>query len=182
MSATITYQRHRAESKSQCGALMNLQDNQPVVTQQTIAQNEAVENVLTRFEVNEIVIPQYQRDADQWDDSKKSLFIESVLNRLTVPAFYFALSQENSDVTEVVDGQQRLTTLVAFFNNDFALSSNDDCPYYGASAHYAGKTYRELGGMALSQLIFPTARADIGLGRRGSLFYDRSGPGWSCGK
>ncbi len=36
--------------------------------------------------------------------------------------------------------------------------------------------------MALSQLIFPTARADIGLGRRGSLFYDRSGPGWSCGK
>ncbi len=125
--------------------IVNLQDNQPVVTQQTIAQNEAVENVLTRFEKREIVIPQYQRDADQWDDSKKSLFIESVLNRLTVPAFYFALSQENSDVTEVVDGQQRLTTLVAFFNNKFALSSSDDCPYYGASAHYAGKTYNELG-------------------------------------
>ena len=48
---------------------------------------EAVENVLARFEKKEIIIPQYQRDADQWDDSKKSLFIESILNRLTVPAF-----------------------------------------------------------------------------------------------
>ncbi|MGL4423060.1 MAG: hypothetical protein ACRCZF_20520, partial [Gemmataceae bacterium] len=54
--------------------------NQPVITQQTIAQNEAVENVLSRFARKEIVIPRYQRDADQWDDNKKSLFIESVLN------------------------------------------------------------------------------------------------------
>ncbi|MDB5391651.1 MAG: hypothetical protein JWM11_7297, partial [Planctomycetaceae bacterium] len=123
---------------------MSTQDNQPVVTQQTIAQNEAVENVLTRFDTGEIIIPQYQRDADQWDDSKKSLFVESVLNRLTVPAFYFAPNEKNPDIAEVVDGQQRLTTLRAFFKNDFTLSKGDECPYYGSSSHYAGKTFHQL--------------------------------------
>lgn len=123
---------------------MSETDNQPAVAQQTIAQNEAVENVLNRFAANEIIIPSYQRDADQWEDSKKSIFIESVLNRLTVPAFYFALSEGNSDVSEVVDGQQRLTTLVSFFNNQFRLSKSEECPYYGNSSHYAGKSFAEL--------------------------------------
>ena len=123
---------------------MNTHDNQPVVSHQTIAQNEAVENVLARFEKREIIIPQYQRDADQWDDSKKSLFIESILNRLTVPAFYFALSEEDSEQSEVVDGQQRLTTLVSYFSDSFILNKSDECPYYGSSAHYAGKKYSQL--------------------------------------
>jgi len=46
---------------------MSTQENQPLVTQQTIAQNEAVENVLARYDKEEIVIPRYQRDADQWE-------------------------------------------------------------------------------------------------------------------
>ncbi len=132
------------ETLSQVVNCMSALDNQPVVTNQTIAQNEAVENVLGRYEKKEIIIPIYQRDADQWDDSKKSLFIESVLNRLTVPAFYFATSEEDPDVFEVVDGQQRLTTLLAFFNSSFTMSASDECPYYGPSSHYAGKTYTGL--------------------------------------
>ena len=119
-------------------------DNQPVISQQTVAQNEAVENVLSRFQHNELFIPAYQRDADQWDEGKKSLFIESILNRLTVPAFYLAASEENAEVSEVVDGQQRLTTLNAFFKGQFTLSPNGECPYYGPSAHYAGKAFSEL--------------------------------------
>lgn len=90
---------------------MNQADNQPVISQQTVAQNEAVENVLSRFQHKELFVPPYQRDADQWDEDKKSLFIESILNRRTVPAFYLASSEDNAEVAEVVDGQQRLTTL-----------------------------------------------------------------------
>ena len=47
--------------------------------------------------------------------NQKSLFIESVLNRLTVPAFYLAADINDPDRFEVVDGQQRLTTLKDFF-------------------------------------------------------------------
>ena len=82
--------------------------------------------------------PEYQRRL-VWDVRKKSLFIESVLNRLTVPAFYFAPNEADSQVSDVVDGQQRLTTLLTFFNNEFTLCKSDVCPYYGNSSHYAGK-------------------------------------------
>ena len=154
---------------------MNTPENQPVVTNQTIAQNEAVENVLGRFDKREITIPQYQRDADQWDESKKSLFIESVLNRLTVPAFYFATSEDDPDVFEVVDGQQRLTTLLAFFSKSFTLSESDECPYYGASSHYAGKTYADLADVwqrafRRYNLTLVTLPADVELSLRLEIF------------
>ena len=119
-------------------------NDQPIVTGQTTAQNEAVETVLSRLEHGEIFVPPYQRDSDEWDDSKKSLFIESVLNRLTVPAFYLAPSEKDPDRFEVIDGQQRLTTLDSFFRGGYRLLLNDECPYYGTSVHYAGLRYSDL--------------------------------------
>jgi hypothetical protein len=67
--------------------------DQPIVGGQTTAQNEAVETVLKRLEEGELFVPACQRDSDEWDENKKSLFIESILNRLTVPAFYLAPSE-----------------------------------------------------------------------------------------
>ena len=119
--------------------------DQPIISTQTIGQNEAVETVLGRLHENEIFIPSYQRDSDEWDNVKKSLFIESILNRLTVPAFYLAPSESDEpDKQEVVDGQQRLTSLSAFFNDDFQLLADEQCPYFGTSVHYAGRKYSEL--------------------------------------
>ena len=93
---------------------------------------------------NEIFVPAYQRDSDEWDDDKKSLFIESILNRLTVPAFYLAPGENDPDRFEVIDGQQRLTTLSDFFSNRFRLLADEKCQYFGAGVQYAGSTYREL--------------------------------------
>lgn len=123
---------------------MSEADNLPVISQQTLAQNEAVETVLLRFSTGEVLIPPYQRDADQWDEIKKSLFIESVLNRLTVPAFYLAPNEQDEQIADVIDGQQRLTTLQAFSNGTLRLSGSDACPYFGNSSHYAGHTFEEL--------------------------------------
>lgn len=67
-------------------------DDQPIVAGQTTAQNDAVETVLGRVKQGEIFASPYQRDTDECDAEKKSLFIESVLNQLTVPAFYLAPS------------------------------------------------------------------------------------------
>ena len=93
-----------------------------------------------------VVIPDYQRDTDQWDDTTKSLFIESVINNLTIPAFFFEpTQQEGVELNEVVDGQQRLTTLHSFFLNKFRLVPRDSAPYLSPnSVHYANKTYDEL--------------------------------------
>ena len=78
----------------------------PLVTDRTRAQSENIETVVGRLRNERILIPDYQRDAEQWDERKESLFIESILNNLTIPAFFF--SQIEDQKIEVVDGQQRL--------------------------------------------------------------------------
>jgi len=114
----------------------------PIVQEPTRAQSENVETVLNRMQTGRVTIPDYQRDADQWDLRKESLFIESVLNNLTIPAFFFA---ETSGTIEVVDGQQRLNTIRKYYNDEFSISDEEDMVYLTPqSTHYRGKKYSEL--------------------------------------
>lgn len=58
---------------------------------------------------------EFQRRSDLWDDKKKSRFIESLLLKLPIPAFYFNEKEEND--LEVIDGLQRISTI-----RDFAIN------------------------------------------------------------
>lgn len=55
---------------------------------------------------------EFQRLPNLWDNSKKSRFIESILLKLPIPAFYFNEQEENN--LEVVDGLQRISTIKSF--------------------------------------------------------------------
>ena len=115
----------------------------PLVQDTTKAQSESIETVLSRLKSGRVYIPDYQRDAEQWNSQKKSLFIESILNNLTIPAFFFC-EDENRNY-EVVDGQQRLSTLWDFFENKLIISDDSKIDYMSpASALYAGKKYSQL--------------------------------------
>ncbi|MBS9771564.1 MAG: DUF262 domain-containing protein [Trichodesmium sp. ALOHA_ZT_67] len=61
----------------------------PLVQDATKAQNESIRTIVGKLDDKEVYIPGYQRDSEQWDDRKQSLFIESLLNNLTIPAFFF---------------------------------------------------------------------------------------------
>jgi len=65
--------------------------------------------------------PEFQRkykwDKDGWERSSK--FIESCLMRIPLPSCYFA--EDETGMHMVIDGVQRLTTIVRFFNDEFAL-------------------------------------------------------------
>jgi Protein of unknown function DUF262 len=115
----------------------------PLVTDKTRAQSENIETVVGRLRNERIVIPDYQRDAEQWDERKESLFIESILNNLTIPAFFF--SQRDDRKIEVVDGQQRLTIVLKYADNKFALSNADSMVYLTPqSVYYMEKLFEEL--------------------------------------
>lgn len=58
-----------------------------------------------------------------WDMDKKSLFIHSVICDYPIPPF-FAQDSSDDDFLWVLDGKQRLTTLIKFLKNEFALSEN----------------------------------------------------------
>ena len=68
-----------------------------------------------------IYIPQYLKKGFRWTQNKQSNFIESVLLGIPITPFIF-LENENKKWA-VIDGMQRISTLVSFYNNEFALQN-----------------------------------------------------------
>jgi hypothetical protein len=115
----------------------------PMVSQKTRAESTNIETIIGRLRNKRLIIPDYQRDAEQWDLRKESLFIESLLNNLTIPAFFFA--EREDGLIEVVDGQQRLATTLKYANDEFAISSDEGIVYLSPqSIQYVGKKFSEL--------------------------------------
>jgi len=121
-------------------------DIKPLLPESNSSESTSLRVVLGDLEEGIIKIPDYQRDSDQWDTTTKSLLVESVINNLSIPAFFFDVTMEGgSEVNNVIDGQQRLTTLASFYNNEFAMAASDEASYLSSrSAHYAGKYFKDL--------------------------------------
>lgn len=72
-----------------------------------------------KYNKNQIILdPDFQRE-DVWKIDQKSELIESVLMGIPLPIFY--LNETKDGQLVVVDGRQRLTTFIKFFNNEFKL-------------------------------------------------------------
>lgn len=70
---------------------------------------------------------QYQRAPGLWPPAARSYFIDTIVEGFIFPPIYFHEYLERSTKktrTEIVDGQQRITTIIAFLNGDFALGRN----------------------------------------------------------
>jgi len=66
-----------------------------------------------------VIAPAFQRHA-VWKLEQKRGLIESVLMNIPIPVVYF-FEDENGQ-KQVVDGRQRISTLISFLNNEFALA------------------------------------------------------------
>lgn len=116
----------------------------PIVREATRSQSEAVQSIIFRYDNGQLIIPDYQRDAEQWDLRKESLFIESLLNNLTTPAFFLS-EDPDTEIIEVVDGQQRLSTILKYAKDEFNLMASGTINYFAPeSEHYSGKKFSEL--------------------------------------
>jgi hypothetical protein len=102
--------------------------------------------------------PEYQRRR-RWDDKKQSKLIESLLMNVPVPPIF--LYETELSRYEVMDGQQRLVSIIDFYGNKLELR--------GLKAWSAlnGMTYRELpgrlkrglAGKEVAQAVIPDCRA-----------------------
>ena len=81
------------------------------------------------------VSPEYQRRL-VWPRKKKSRLIESLLMNVPVPPVY--LFERDLSRYEVMDGQQRISTIVEFYQNRLRLGSLSAWPILN------GKTYTDL--------------------------------------
>jgi hypothetical protein len=81
-----------------------------------------------------------QRMPDLWNPIQKSRFIESLMIKLPIPMFYL---DGTLKPWRVIDGLQRLNTIVSFLNNEFKLKSleylDKDCEdLYFKDEHFPG--------------------------------------------
>jgi hypothetical protein len=94
--------------------------------------------------------PAYQRRS-VWSTEKKSFFIDSVLKNLPIPPIFLRvkLNEDTGRTTyEVVDGKQRLTSILDFIANEFPCSSEQDD--HIADEALAGRYFGDLSTTALS--------------------------------
>lgn len=88
--------------------------------------------IMNLYERDELIIrPEYQR-AYRWDDDQKTGFIESILLGIPIPPIFVA--EDGNGIWELVDGLQRISTILAFFgilkndlenNNNFKLTTSE---------------------------------------------------------
>ena len=84
-------------------------------------------------------IPDWQRQK-VWGRSRQQELIDSILRGWKLPKFYFlktSSDEEQYEVYEVVDGQQRLTSIFEFFDNNLSLSDE-------SAAQFGGPYYKDL--------------------------------------
>lgn len=77
----------------------------------------------------ELFVPDYQREF-VWSDDQQSRFIESLLLNLPIPYIFVADVGEgdNAGRLEIIDGSQRIRTIVAFLSDDLRLQNLAQIP------------------------------------------------------
>ncbi len=105
-----------------------------------------VEVLVNRLRRGDIIIPPFQRDY-VWRQPEASKFIESLLLGLPVPGIFFA-TEPSSNKQLVIDGQQRLKTLLFFFDGYFNPKPEDKNQKVffltKVQKPFEGKTYKTL--------------------------------------
>lgn len=92
---------------------------------------------------NELILqPDYQRKL-VWPESAKVSLMETILLGFPIPEIYLAYetSSDGDIMASVVDGQQRLTALLQFINNDYPLEGLED---NNLKKQYGGLFFKEL--------------------------------------
>lgn len=77
-----------------------------------------VDTVVERLQVGTIFIPEFQRKY-VWKEAQASRLIESLIIQCPIPVIY--LNQEADERLAVIDGNQRLTSISRYLNNEFPL-------------------------------------------------------------
>src|SRR4030043_999757 len=84
--------------------------------------------------------PKYQRRRTGWPLTAKTALIDTIMNNFPLPPIYLRdfVNDEGKRRKEIIDGQQRISTIVEFYNNEFNLSKNI------FDENFVGLTYSQL--------------------------------------
>jgi len=106
-------------------------------------------NDFSLWQANDLLVitPKFQRRS-VWRTPARSFFIDTMLRGMTVPPLYLRMTQNEAKtkkVREVVDGQQRIRSVLDFIQDNYRLSKTLNAPW-------AGKRFSELSGEQQEQI------------------------------
>jgi len=99
-----------------------------------------VDGLVKRLQRGDIRLPEFQRKF-VWTHAQCSRFIESLLLGLPVPGIFLSKEPGGTERFLVIDGQQRLTTLKAFYEG---ILNDRKFVLRGVDEAFDGKTYQTL--------------------------------------
>lgn len=80
--------------------------------------DNTLSTLVEMWRAGDIVIPDYQREF-VWSRKQSSLLIDSFLTGLPIPPVFFYIGKDNKNL--VIDGQQRLLSVIFFFEGYFGV-------------------------------------------------------------
>lgn len=98
-----------------------------------------ISDVINWFKTKELIINESFQRHSVWSPQAKTLLIDSILNELPVPKIFIRTKIDpklQKTLKEIVDGQQRVRSIVEFANDEFALNNK--------SENFKGKKYSDL--------------------------------------
>jgi Protein of unknown function DUF262 len=102
------------------------------------------------------ISPKFQR-RPVWRTPARSYFIDTMLRDMTVPSLYLRMAQnpeKTKVIREVVDGQQRVRTVLEYIADKYRLSNTLNAPW-------AGKRFSELSDEERHQIVSFSFPAEI---------------------
>ncbi|MBJ6896270.1 DUF262 domain-containing protein [Vibrio cholerae] len=96
-------------------------------------------DLVEQIERKEVVINRHYQRGKVWPDTAKTYFIDTILEGYPFPKIYlYQVFSEKSrrPIKELIDGQQRMTTIIDFMNDKFKLGNS--------SNKYSGMRYSDL--------------------------------------
>ena len=102
-----------------------------------------IESLVRKLTNESFFIPDFQRKF-VWSQNQASRFIESLLLGLPVPGI-FVFKEEDTGKHLVIDGQQRLKSLMYYYSGEFGEEENSKIfKLSGLNSEWQGKRYKDL--------------------------------------
>ena len=135
----------------------DLESSAPVYRIRSYPSDPDLETLYGRWQRGEIVIPAFQRGF-VWKPTQASRLIESFLLGLPIPPVFVFLELDEEKQL-VIDGQQRLTSIFAFFEGK--LPDGQDFYLRGVAPEWEGKSFTSLHPVDRARLFHSILRVNI---------------------
>lgn len=118
---------------------LNISEKDRIINYEPL--NPSIKTLYDNWKSGDLLLqPDFQRNY-VWDAQKASNLIESLLLKIPIPIIFTA---EDNDIEEVIDGQQRLTSIFSFIDGTFPNKIEFRLKKLKILDNLSGKTFKEL--------------------------------------